>query len=132
MRRKFGNKITYIGDIKFDSKSEANYYLILLERQRRGEISNLRRQVPYELIPKITEEREEVKHLKTKDKIVRKQVTIQSAVRYIADFVYVSNNTGKEHVVDVKGKTAPLTKEFLLKQKMMRYLLGITVEIVRM
>ena len=132
MRRKFGNKITYIGDIKFDSKSEANYYLILLERQRRGEISNLRRQVPYELMPKITEEKEEIKHLKTKDKIIRKQVTVQSAVRYIADFVYVTNNTGKEHVVDVKGDTAPLTKEFLLKQKMMRYLLGITVEIVRM
>ena len=132
MRRKFGNKITYVGDIRFDSKSEANYYLMLLERQRRGDISDLRRQVSYELMPKITEEKQEVKHLKTKDKIVRKQVTIQKAVNYIADFVYVDNKTGLEHIVDVKGKTAPLTKEFQLKQKMMRYLLGKTVQIVRM
>ena len=132
MKSKFGNKITYVGDIRFDSKSEANYYLMLLERQRRGDISDLRRQVSYELMPKITEEKQEVKHLKTKDKIVRKQVTIQKAVNYIADFVYVDNKTGLEHIVDVKGKTAPLTKEFQLKQKMMRYLLGKTVQIVRM
>jgi len=83
-------------------------------------------------MPKITEQKEEIKHLKTKDKIVKKQVVIQSAVNYIADFVYIDNKTGREHIIDVKGKTAPLLPDFKLKQKMMRYLLGKTVEIVRM
>lgn len=124
VRSKFGNKITYVGDIRFDSKTEANWYLKYRDAERRGWISNLRLQVPYELIPGIYEEREEIKHLKTKDKVVRKKVTVQKPVHYIADFVYFDNRTGKEVVIDVKGKR---TKEYILKKKMMRYFKGIEI-----
>ena len=43
-------KITYMG-IEFDSQLEANRYGELVLMQRAGEISELRRQVEYELIP---------------------------------------------------------------------------------
>lgn len=124
MRRKFGNKITYIGKLKFDSKREAEWYLIYKDMERRGEISNLRLQVPYELVPGVYQEVEVVKHLKTKDKIVKKKVTIDNPVRYIADFVYLDNKSGKEVVIDVKGRR---TKEYIIKRKLMRYLKGIEV-----
>ena len=127
MSKYCNKKVTYDG-IQFDSKKEGDYYLYLKQLQRNGEISNLRLQVSYEVIPAVYGEK--IVKLKTKDKTV--QYCIQRATHYVADFVYVETKTGKEHVVDVKGKTAPLTPDFKLKQKLMRYMNGITVEIVRL
>lgn len=117
---KYRNKITYVNGKKFDSKKEAMRYLILNDRQDRGEISDLRMQVPYELLPAVYEE--EVIHLKTKDKTVQR--CVQRAVNYIADFVYNDNRTGGQIIEDVKGRK---TKEYLLKKKMMRALLGLII-----
>ena len=75
-------KVVFDG-ITFDSRKEGLYYLKLKDMERRGEISNLRLQIPYELLPAIY--RDEVVHLKTKDKVVQKLV--QRAVYYVADFV---------------------------------------------
>lgn len=125
---KFKNKpVTYDG-IKFASTQEGNYYLYLKQLQENGEISNLRLQVPYEIIPAVWGER--TVQLKTKTKTVK--YSIQRPTKYLADFVYVDTKTGKEHVVDVKGKTAPLTEGFRLKWKLMQAVHGITVEIVRL
>lgn len=120
MHNKYGNKITYLDGYKFDSRKEAKHYLSLKVDLHDGKISNLRLQVPYELVPAIYEE--EIKHLKTKDKIVKK--CVQRAIIYVADFVYEDNVTGKTVVVDVKGKK---TKEYLLKKKLMRALKGISI-----
>lgn len=128
MRSKYGNKKVVVDGIEFDSRKEGNYYLYLKQLQDNGEIANLRLQVPYEIIPAVWGEK--TVQLKTKTKTV--QYSIQRATYYVADFVYIDVKTGTEHVVDVKGRTAPLTKEFQLKQKMMRAFLGITVEIVRL
>lgn len=76
MRNKYGNKKVVIDDITFASRKEAKYYMYLKQREADGEISDLRLQVPYELVPAIWAE--EVKQLKTKTKIVRK--CIQKAV----------------------------------------------------
>ena len=89
------------------------------ERLKKGEIKNLRLQVPFELLPEIWEEK--VVHLKTKDKIVKRFV--QDATTYIADFVYEEN--GVEVVVDAKGYK---TEVYKLKKKMMRALLGIDIK----
>ena len=96
--------------------------MYLKQLQENGEISNLRMQVPYEIIPAVWGER--TVQLKTKTKQVK--YSIQKATHYLADFVYVETKTGKEHVVDVKGKG------FRLKWKLMQAVHGITVEIVRM
>ena len=127
-KSKWGNKKVVIDGIEFASKTEGNYYLYLKQLQENGEISNLRLQVDYEIIPAVWGEK--VVHLKTKTKTV--PYSIQRATHYRADFVYIETATGKEHVVDVKGKTAPLTEGFELKRKMMRAFNNIDVEIVRM
>jgi hypothetical protein len=49
-RNKFGAKKTQIGDIKFDSKKEANRWMELQLLERGGVISDLRRQVKVDLI----------------------------------------------------------------------------------
>jgi Protein of unknown function (DUF1064). len=111
-------KVTTFGHT-FDSTREAVCYLELRERLKKGEIKNLRLQVPFELLPEIWEEK--VVHLKTKDKIVKRLV--QDATTYIADFVYEEN--GVEIVVDAKGYK---TEVYKLKKKMMRALLGIDIK----
>lgn len=120
---KYHNKITYVDGIKFDSGREADYYVIYKNLQRNGKISNLRMQVPFELIPAVY--REEVKHLKTKDKIVQR--CIQKSTHYYADFVY-DDIDGKTHVIDVKGRR---TKEYSLKKKMMLAFKNIEIEEVK-
>lgn len=105
-------KVTYQG-MSFDSKKELQRYLVLLEAERRGIISDLKRQVKFELIPAITEEY--VEHLKTKDKV--KTRTLQLAVTYICDFTYTKE--GQMVIEDVKISPSMLTKEYQLKKKML-------------
>lgn len=126
MRNKFGNHKVTIDGIRFDSRKEARFYLFLKEAEKKGEISDLRLQVPYELIPAIYED--QVIHLKTKDKTVTK--CVQKAVHYVADFVYIETLSGKEYVVDVKGGDATMTREFILKKKLMKYRHNIDIKIV--
>jgi hypothetical protein len=92
--------------------------------EQKGLISNLRRQVSFEIIPKMLEE--EVIHLKTKDKI--RQRTVQLPSYYKADFVYEKD--GKLIVEDVKGSTQMITADFKLKKKLMKYVYNIDVQIV--
>lgn len=82
-------------------------------------ISNLRLQVPFELIPAIYED--VTIQLKTKVKVKKKLV--QRATTYVADFVY--ETMGKTIVEDTKGFR---TKEYELKKKMMRAFLGIEIK----
>jgi hypothetical protein len=49
-RNKYGAKKTQVGDIKFDSKKEANRWMELQLLERGGVISELRRQVKVELL----------------------------------------------------------------------------------
>lgn len=105
-------KVTYQG-MSFDSKKELQRYLVLLDAERRGVISDLQRQVKFELIPAITEEY--VEHLKTKDKV--KTRTLQLAVTYICDFTYIKD--GQMVIEDIKSDPKLLTKEYQLKKKML-------------
>lgn len=99
-RSKYGNtKVTYRG-ITFDSKKEFEYYLFLLDRQKRGGITELRLQVPFELQPAFEH----------KGKKIR-------AITYVADFTYV-DKAGEMHIVDTKGMRTEIYK---LKKKMMQY-----------
>jgi len=118
--RKYRNKKMVVDGIQFDSRREGQYYVKLKLLLAAGEISDLRLQVPYEIIPAIY--KDEVKHLKTKDKVVRK--CVQRATTYVADFVYVDNATGETKVVDTKGFR---TKEYKLKKKMMLAFNGIDI-----
>ena len=104
-KSKYGNKKTTIGNEKYDSRKEARRYLELKRLEEQGEISELRKQVKFELIPKQDGER---------------------AVRYYADFTYIQN--GELVVEDVKS---PVTREngvYVIKRKLMLYKHGIRIK----
>lgn len=113
---KYKNKKTEVDGIVFDSGKEASYYRFLKEQEEAGEISNLRMQVSYEIIPAVWED--QVVHLKTKDKVVRR--CVQRATHYVADFVYTVTATGLEEIIDVKSAITRKNPAYRLKKKMMR------------
>ena len=109
MRSKYGaKKIAYKGDT-FDSKAEFRRWQELKLMERAGEISDLKRQVKYELIPA------------QKDSTGR---VLERAVSYIADFEYIDRRTNCCIVEDAKGMR---TKEYIIKRKLMLYLRGIRI-----
>lgn len=92
----------------FDSKREENRYHQLLLLEKAGLISDLRRQVRFELTPRMAVDgRHEL------------------ASHYVADFVYRDNETGKTVVEDAKGVR---TREYVLKRKMMLHRYGIAIQ----
>jgi hypothetical protein len=104
---KYRNKTTatFDGNVH-DSRKEANRWSQLLLLERAGVISDLKRQVRYELIPKQEGER---------------------AVYYVADFEYIEN--GNKVVEDVKGYKEGLAyRVFAIKRKLMLYVHGIKVK----
>jgi hypothetical protein len=104
MRNKYGaRKLTAPDGQVFDSVKEYQRWGELKILQRAGVISDLRRQVTYELIPKQKGER---------------------ACNYIADFVYV-NDKGETVVEDVKGYK---TEVYRLKKKLMLWVHGIRIK----
>lgn len=97
---KYGNNVIQTEDGKFDSQREYTRWCELKLLQRAGEISDLQRQVKFELIP-------------TQYDPVTKKVVERNCV-YIADFVYTEN--GKTVVEDAKGMR---TKEYTIKRKLL-------------
>lgn len=119
---KYKNKVCVYEGIKFDSEYERDYWIHLKREEADGKITNLRRQVPYELIPAVWEEREV--RLKTKVKIERRQ--LQRPTYYKADFVY-EDESGKEVVVDTKSEYTRKLADYRLKKKMMLAFKGIAI-----
>jgi len=101
-RRKYGNQPTVCDGEKFDSKREARRWNELQMLLAAGDISDLRRQVRYELVPKSEHSR---------------------GVAYVADFVY-RTRYGVEVVEDAKGVR---TQVYVIKKKLMYYVHGINI-----
>ena len=99
---KYNNTKIRVDGRLFDSKSEAARWQELCLLERAGEITELERQVEYELIPKQKGER---------------------AVKYIADFRYVDHE-GKTVVEDTKGVKTPV---YILKRKLLLWAHGIRI-----
>lgn len=98
--RKFGNKKMETPDGVFDSKGEWMRWLFLKEAEKNGQISDLRRQVKYILIP--TQYRDEIVHLKTKDKVVQR--VAEREITYTADFVYKKPKSSTPFHQDLFGE----------------------------
>lgn len=105
---KYNARKTTVDGITYDSRKEAQRAQELRLMLRAGIISNLREQVPYELIPAQKNEYGKV---------------IERAVVYKADFVY-DDEKGKTVVEDTKGVR---TKEYVIKRKLMLYEYGIRI-----
>ena len=109
---KYLNKKTTVNGIKFDSQREADRWSHLCMLLRTGRISDLRRQVSYELVPAVKFEGAAKK---------------KPAIRFIADFEYVEN--GARIVEDVKSPVTAKLPAFQLKRHLMKHLHGIDVRI---
>lgn len=97
-RGKYNNVKVEIDGFKFDSMKEAKRYNELKLLQRGGVISDLRLQVPYELIPSQTGG-------------LRKELPMV----YKADFVY--QEKGETIIEDTKGVR---TDVYIIKRKLMK------------
>lgn len=103
MSSKYGNRKIKAPDGEvFDSVKEFHRWGVLKLLQRAGKISDLKRQVKYELIPKQDGER---------------------ACYYVADFVYQED--GKLVVEDTKGFK---TDAYKMKRKLMLWVHGIRIK----
>ena len=123
---KYGNRKTRTSDgILHDSRKEALRWTQLLLLQRAGEISDLKRQVEFILIPDQREPSTEVYQKGEKKGMPKQGNLLERKVVYVADFVYNDMKTGKRVVEDVKGVK---TKEYVLKRKMMLWLYGIRIK----
>ena len=127
MPSKYHNKKVWYDGIEFDSGKERDYYILLKQKESEGEITNLRLQVPYVVIPKVMGEKTVVKHLKKGDKIITKPYVRQRETQYFADFVYSDPITGQDEVIDVKSKITRKKESYILKKKMMLAFLGIEI-----
>lgn len=81
--------------------------------QKKGLISSLKKQVPFELIPS---QRENSNNPKSK--------LLERSVKYIADFMYLREKDKALVVEDAKGMR---TKEYIIKRKLMLYVHGIAI-----
>jgi hypothetical protein len=108
MKNKYNAKKTVIDNITFHSRKEAARYSQLKLYEKGGLISDLRLQVPYELIPKL------VINGKT-----------ERAIKYVADFVYYDTVNKCEICEDSKGFKTDVYK---LKYRLMKLIHGIDIK----
>ena len=109
-----------------DSKKENYRYAEVAVVEKSGHITELKRQVKFVLIPAQYEQTDEV-YTKGPRKGQKKDgKLLEREVAYYADFTYKVN--GNRVVEDTKGM---ITKEYILKRKMMLYFYGISIREVR-
>ena len=103
IKNKYGaEKVKIPNGETFDSQKEYQRYAVLRLLEKAGKISELKRQVTFELIPKQDSER---------------------ACNYVADFVYFDAN-GNTVVEDCKGFR---TEAYKIKRKLFLYRYGIKI-----
>lgn len=108
---KFNARKCFVDGKKFDSVAEAEHYLILKDRQKRGEIYGLECQKRFVII--------EAQNVGKKR--IRETV-------YIADFAYYEHPSDRLVVEDTKGfKKGNAYQVFTIKRKLMLQKYGIWV-----
>lgn len=106
---KYGARKISVGGLSFDSKHEFDRWCELSLLKRGKVITDLKRQVKFELIPAQYDENKKL---------------VERAVNYIADFTYTDEN-GQKVVEDAKGMK---TKEYIIKRKLMLHIHGIRIK----
>lgn len=107
---KYKNVKTECDGFKFDSTKEKNRYLYLKELINRGLISNLQRQVRFDLIP---------------------TNNLHRGVYYVADFTYIKDN---ELIIedvkpfDKKRQKYLLKSDYIIKKKLMYHIFKIIIK----
>lgn len=108
----------------FDSKREYTRWCELRLLERAGKITDLKRQVKFELIPAQREESTEVYKAGPHKGLPKPGAVIEKACTYIADFRYFDEN-GKLVVEDAKGHK---TEAYKIKKKLMLWVHNIRIK----
>jgi len=127
-RSKYRNERTAIGTEVFDSRREADYWLLLKAREQAGEITDLARQVKFALWCPIMEA--DGTRLKS---LADGQPGFVVVATYIADFTFrdpliephAADAKGRLHVIDAKGRRI---SPYPLKKKWLEFQQGIFIE----
>lgn len=114
MNKYHNRKVTTSDGIQHDSQKEARRWCELRLLERAGKITDLQRQVEFELIPAQYESYE--RYSKKGGKLADGMRLIERKCCYVADFVYIEN--GVKVVEDTKGVK---TKDYIIKRKLMLY-----------
>lgn len=109
---KYNNKITIVNGIKFSSRKEAKRYGELLLLVRSNKITDLRMQVPFELVDK---------------QLLAGESRVKSAIRYVCDFCYYDISRGGMIIEDVKSDATKKNKLYRTKKHLMKALLGLDI-----
>lgn len=127
---KYRSRKVTVDGMTFDSRKEYRRWCVLRQMERTGQITGLKRQTKYELIPaqyRTVETGERYKR-DIPAKCIRagdpktKDVCIEKSCVYIADFEYREN--GRLVVEDVKGVR---TEAYKIKRKLMLWRYGIKI-----
>ena len=134
MKNKYHSKKVTVNCITYDSKKEMHRHLVLLDMERRGEITDLRRQVKFVLIPAQREP-----DTTGSRGGVRKGKLLERECAYVSDFVYQVPTHGQEvdedghiHFWDgwetvVEDTKGVRTKDYIIKRKLMLWVHGIKI-----
>ena len=106
----------------FDSTSEYERYLVLLDMERNGAISDLKRQITFKLLPQQTKVVR--KQLKTKIKDVIK--IVERPMTYTCDFTYYKD--GEYVAEEFKGSKYCIDEAVRIKKKLLYYFHGIELK----
>jgi len=120
----YGQKKAKYNNVKvngYASRKEAQRASTLQLMEKGGLISYLYEQVPFELIPSQYEHFQ----IQGKRKMLNRKKCIENSCTYIADFVYLDNETHKCVVDDSKGMR---TEVFKIKKKLMLQRYGIKIK----
>jgi ferredoxin-fold anticodon binding domain-containing protein len=109
--RKYRNVKATIDGIVFDSKAEARRWGELTLMQRAGDISDLKRQVPFVLSP-----------------AVKLGTRMKPALKLIVDFQYFDEHAGKTILEDTKGV---VTEAFRIKLHLLKDKYGMEVRLTK-
>lgn len=108
---KYRNKKVVVEGITFDSRKEAMRWVQLRQMQEHGRITDLQRQVVFQLAPSV---------------LLHGEFRRKKALTYTADFSYTDEG-GNLVIEDVKGLQ---TKEFRIKAHLMKAYLDLDVRLV--
>ena len=100
--------------MEFDSKSEMQRYMQLLQSQGMGLISQLECQKRYELAPRLTHT--VYKQLKTKIKAVERLYC--NAIHYTCDFFYYDCEKQQYVIEEVKSKYTKTIRDYPLRRNL--------------
>lgn len=102
----------------FDSQTELDRFFNLMQMQRDGKIRELKRQVEFEVLPRLM--RTVTIQLKTKTKTVQR--VEERNVKYTPDFTYYEGDVWV--IEEVKSDATKKAKDYPLRKKLMKLLIA--------